>query len=161
MLFVLLIWMFFAYFHRNIFVKNDKYKPISAVDSLKKSCWKKIKCAEAIAKKRQELRNLQVDNNRPGVCAGNWIVDLNYLGQQLFCSACKGTLPLSRMEQEKLLGIHSIIWVRCPNFDVLKQISTGKRHEVNDEAKKIIPDKYHYDLTTQSVLGKADICVLL
>lgn len=110
-------------------------------------------CRVGIANHRKYLHNLQNDSNRLGdVCTGNRIVDLQYLGKQLFCQTCDKTLSLTRIEKETLMGVHSVIYVRCPNCLILKPISTGQRHKVNQEAKKVMGESYHNDLTTKAVL---------
>lgn len=127
----------------------------------KKVIEQKRKCQEGIEKKRRESRNLKIDNNRPGVCAGNRIVDLEFLGEQLVCQKCEKILSLTKIERETLLGLHSIIYIRCPSCLALKAVNTGDRHKVNEGAQKIISDKMHYDLTTNGVLGRKFILICM
>lgn len=81
------------------------------------------------------------------------MVNLDYLGKQLFCLSCKSPLFLTAIEGETLMGIHSVLHVKCSSCSMLRTVHTGNCDKVNEDARKFLPDKQHSDITTQAVLG--------
>lgn len=116
---------------------------------------RKEKCKAALAKKRQEWRNLTLDEKRdiPNLCDGNRIVNLKVLGKNLKCSNCRNTLSLEKIVEERKRGLQSVLIIQCNNCPIKTQVDTGTYHDINKEAK-FLADKRHNDVTINAVLGK-------
>ncbi|KAJ8668400.1 hypothetical protein QAD02_010063 [Eretmocerus hayati] len=83
-----------------------------------------IKSLTAIAEARKRKRE---NNEISTSCAisGFRIVDLIELGRNLKCVACKAYLSLENIDSEKLLGLHSVLVVKCHLCGILTTVATG------------------------------------
>ena len=104
--------------------------------------------------KRKILRTYKKENDEtvefktPG--EGRRIVELIFLGQQLWCTSCKECLSLDNIENEYRGGLGSMLYVRCHKCLLINPITTGKQHSVVGVAVR----NTRYDVNTKLVMGK-------
>ncbi|KAJ8670908.1 hypothetical protein QAD02_002167 [Eretmocerus hayati] len=81
-----------------------------------------------------------------GVMEGRRIVHMKFLGQQMFCYACKSILSLTDVMDEVRSGLASIILIKCRCCGRATRVQTDKEH-------KALSGRYHFDCNTKVALG--------
>lgn len=77
---------------------------------------------------------------------GRRIVDLNFLGQQLWCTSCKDALSLNNIETERRKRLASILLIRCHKYLLINEILTGKQQSSLDKRSLRSVINYNYGL---------------
>lgn len=76
------------------------------------------------------------------------IVELQFLGSQLWCCFWKETLSLQFIENELIRSCGSLITIRCHKCLILNKVSTGKQH--GDEKRS---NTHRFDVNSKIVMG--------
>ncbi|XP_076664947.1 uncharacterized protein LOC143367209 [Andrena cerasifolii] len=79
--------------------------------------------------------------------AGRRIVELNILGQQLWCTHCAQSLSLQYIEREVGRGLASQLLVRCPQVPPHEYSLTDAQESTTDKRRA------HFDINSKVVLG--------
>ncbi|KAJ8685011.1 hypothetical protein QAD02_020804 [Eretmocerus hayati] len=79
--------------------------------------------AEAKKKRSRAEMEASLETN---IISGYRIVDLCELGRNLKCLSCKTILSLLNIVSEQILGLHSILSVKCHECGTLSPVPTGK-----------------------------------
>ena len=90
-------------------------------------------------------RTENVEENN--VFDGRRIVDLNILGQQLWCTCCAEALSLQHVESEVRRGLASQLLIRCHKCLILNTVCTGKQQSTTDKRRG------HFDINSKAALG--------
>ena len=77
---------------------------------------------------------------------GRRIVDMQEFVKNLECYLCKTRLDIINTVKEKLIGLHSILSIRCLHCSTVSSVPTGKTHLTKNM-------KTQYDTNTEIVLG--------
>ncbi|KAJ8686068.1 hypothetical protein QAD02_021862 [Eretmocerus hayati] len=95
------------------------------------------------------------------VISGYRIVDLRELGRNLKCLACGTVLSLENIVSEKLLGLHSVLSVKCHPCGIITPVATGRTDgRFADINKVIVLGAIHSGagcVTVNKILATTDI----
>ncbi|XP_071639085.1 uncharacterized protein [Temnothorax longispinosus] len=80
------------------------------------------------------------------VIDGRRIVDLNILGQQLWCCSCTEALSLQYIESEIRSGLGSLFLVRCHKCLVVNKVCTGTQQYTDKHSPR-------FDINSEATLG--------
>ncbi|XP_071580338.1 uncharacterized protein [Temnothorax nylanderi] len=86
-------------------------------------------------------------SNEPG--EGRRIVDLKFLGEQLWCTSCKETVSLKNIEQEERRGLGSVLLIRCHKCLLVNPVVTGKQHTPPGKSRR----NSRFDVNTKLAIG--------
>lgn len=103
-------------------------------------------------KQWRELKNNVLPYNYP--CTGCRIINLKILSINTICKNCQSILWLGNIEEEKIYGLNSVLYIKCQKCSMVQLVSTSDNHAVNEYAKPFLDAKQHNDITTNVVLGK-------
>lgn len=129
----------------------------------KKVLYKKMNSKKGVQKYFEDLRKEKVTHsvkvatekkasviNYP--IEGIRFVDFAQLSCNLKCNSCEERLDLQNLQEEKIMGLHSTLLVKCLHCDVITPVETSKMHSVHQKSASKRP-KLHSDITTKTVLG--------
>ncbi|XP_024882270.1 uncharacterized protein LOC112461303 [Temnothorax curvispinosus] len=95
------------------------------------------------------VTNETVDDmeQQTNVIDGRRIVDLNVLGQQLWCCSCGEVLSLQNIQSEGRRGLASLFLVLCHKCQVVNEVCTNTQRRTVDKRR------VHFDINSQAALG--------
>lgn len=83
----------------------------------------------------------------PKVVTGSRIVDFDILLQNLVCKSCSDKLLLHNLENEKTIGLASILIIRCSTCLALNEVPTSKMTALTSSKQR------RYDVNIKNALG--------
>ncbi|XP_043281560.1 uncharacterized protein [Venturia canescens] len=108
-------------------------------------------------KKLQWKENIVIANKRRKIISerandlivdGRRIVEIKRLAEDMWCSTCDAPLSFRYIEDEKIIGLASIFYVRCQLCLLLLEVRTSKGHK---------QDNYtHFDINVKNSLAMID-----
>ncbi|TGZ45817.1 uncharacterized protein [Temnothorax longispinosus] len=81
------------------------------------------------------------------VIDGRRIIDLNVLGQQLWCCSCGEVLSLQYIQNEVRRGLASLFLVLCHKCQVVNEVCTNTQRRTVDKRR------VHFDINSQAAFG--------
>lgn len=126
-------------------VYAQRVKQTELVLQLKEQC-KKLDEYEASVSSKEPV-NDKNNGKKAEILEGCRIVNLKYLGKQLWCISCKEALSLEYVESERRIGLASILMVKCHKCLIINEIYTGKQKSSIDKRS------LRYDINYKSVIG--------
>lgn len=86
---------------------------------------------------------------------GRRIVDLKFLGQQMWCVSCKEALSFEYIENEYRRGLGSHLAIRCHKCLIINEILTCTMRPSSDKRNT------RFDINYKAVIGMIDILSIL
>ena len=122
---------------------------------------KKLRKLENLQKAREAARNqkpeqqpIQATQN----CVGAKIIDLSYMCNQVVegCISCKSTHSLADYDSERMVGLASILYIKCGKCSILTPIRTSQSHTYEHEDGK---ETRIFDINTKCAAGNKIILI--
>ncbi|KAK0174950.1 hypothetical protein PV327_008738 [Microctonus hyperodae] len=94
--------------------------------------------------------NSNVNENQLIVLHGRRLIDIEYMGKQMFCRKCKEILALEDIVHEKRVMLASMFDVKCRECGALTTVCSDKQHQVLSIKDRKVQ---HFDVNTSIVFG--------
>jgi len=98
----------------------------------------------------KEINSDELHEDAEKLAEGRRIVDLYFLGTQLWCTFCKECLSLENIESEQRRGLGSSLLVRCHKCLLINSIVTGKQHSPKESSRR----NSRFDINTKLTVGQ-------
>ncbi|KAK0071200.1 hypothetical protein PV325_013307, partial [Microctonus aethiopoides] len=94
--------------------------------------------------------NSNVNEKQLIVFHGRRIIDINYMGKQMFCRKCNKILSLEDIVHEKRVMLASMFDVKCRECGALTTVCSDKQHQVLSVKDRKVQ---HFNVNTSIVFG--------